>query len=172
MPQRCSICIHPKRRSIDRMLLNPKRLLREISGRFSVSVSALDRHKAHIVRAVTTAKRAGAVKVGKTAHEQFEEMVAEAEKKYREAKGSVQVAWFREWRGMLELAFKLGLAARLTEEVHTYRDVTPAVAALIEGLTADDGGGDHEDTWDGAHLSRPALRGDRQPATAAAETCR
>ncbi len=40
---------------------------------------------------------------------QFTDMVAEARRKYEASKGTEQVMWFREWRGMMVLAFKLGI---------------------------------------------------------------
>jgi hypothetical protein len=49
---------------------------------------------------------------GKTAYERFSQLMDEAETKYRAADNPfVQVAWFREWRGMMEYGFKLGMEA-------------------------------------------------------------
>lgn len=41
-----------------------------------------------------------------------------------------KATWFREWRGMMELGFKLGMEAQRQKQV--YQDVTPAVLKMIE----------------------------------------
>lgn len=44
----------------------------------------------------------------------------------------VKATWFREWRGMVELGFKLGMEAQ--REQQAYPDVTPAVLRMIEEM--------------------------------------
>ncbi|MEN6341045.1 MAG: hypothetical protein ABFC89_00635 [Methanospirillum sp.] len=60
MPPRCSICHHPDRETIDRALVSGESL-RNIAEQYSVSSTALHRHKAHIPTAVATAHEAGEV---------------------------------------------------------------------------------------------------------------
>ena len=72
------------------------------------------------------------IKEGKTGFEQFNEMVKEAEDKYRGTTGQLQVGWFREWRAMLELAFKLGIEEERRRERQIFKDVTPGVLQIIE----------------------------------------
>lgn len=134
MPRKCSICIHPKRAHINRTILSGKKSLRQIAVQYGVSVSALQRHKKHLVEAMRLAKKNGEIKEGKTAFEQFNEMVREAEGKYRTTDGQLQVGWFREWRAMLELAFKLGIEEEQRRERQVFTDVTPAVKALIDKM--------------------------------------
>ena len=78
------------------------------------------------------AKKEAELKEGKTAFEQFNEMVKQAEQKYNNSSGALQVSWFREWRGMLELAFKLGIEEARQRERQTFADMTPAVKAIID----------------------------------------
>lgn len=141
MPQKCSICLHPKRQYIDRMLISGKQSIRTIAARYEVSTGALNRHKKHLVHAIVEAKQNGDIKHAKTAFEQFVELVEEAERKYRTSKGSEQVAWFRERRALLEQAFKLGIEAQRAKEREQFRDVTPAVEELIESMLEEEGGG-------------------------------
>jgi len=47
VPQKCSICIHPERKEIDKLLLHAKSM-RQIAVRFGTSISTLQRHKKHI----------------------------------------------------------------------------------------------------------------------------
>ena len=131
MPRKDSIEIHPKRQYINRMLLTGKRTLREIAGKYGISISALHRHKAHLIKAIREAKELERIKQGKTGFEQFNEMVKEAEQKYRGTTEQLQVGWFREWRAMLELAFKLGIEEERRRERQVYSDVSPGVLAII-----------------------------------------
>jgi len=133
MPQKCSICKHPKRQYINRMLMNPRHTLRRISVKYAVSQTALARHRdEHISKAIQLARENGEIKQGKSSYEQFEDMLTEAENKYRNADVSMQVQWFREWRAMLELAFKLGLEAERRREHNTFSDVSPAIQEMID----------------------------------------
>ncbi len=132
MPQKCSICKHPKKAHINRALLNPKKSLRQIAAQYGISASTLQRHKKHLIAAMQLAKKEAELKEGKTAFEQFNEMVKQAEQKYNNSSGALQVSWFREWRGMLELAFKLGIEEARQRERQTFADMTPAVKAIID----------------------------------------
>ena len=60
MPQTCSVCIHPDRDAIDRALVTGG-TLRNIAEQYSVSSTALHRHKAHIAPAVAKAHEADEV---------------------------------------------------------------------------------------------------------------
>src|SRR3954451_12797559 len=58
MPRVCTICTHPDRPAIDMMLVNG-RSLRDIAGRFSISKSALERHRAeHLPATMVKAQEA------------------------------------------------------------------------------------------------------------------
>ncbi len=135
MPRKCSVCKHRKRDHINRAILSAKKSLRVISKQYEVSYSAVQRHKnEHLIQAMRLAKKNGEIKEGKTAFEQFNEMVKEAEGKYRTTDGQLQVGWFREWRAMLELAFKLGIEEERRRERQVFTDVTPAVKAIIDKM--------------------------------------
>ena len=139
MPRKCSICTHPKRAYINRAILSGKKSLRKIAIQYGVGFAAVQWHKKkHLIPAMQLAKRNGEIKEGKTGFEQFNEMVKEAEEKYRETTGALQVGWFREWRAMLELAFKLGIEEERRRERQVYSDVTPEVQELIDKLFEDE----------------------------------
>jgi len=76
------------------------------------------------------ANKENELKEGKTAFEQFNDMVKTAEEKFNNSSGSLQVSWFREWRGMMELGFKLGMEAQ--REKREDRDISPAIKAIID----------------------------------------
>jgi transposase-like protein len=58
VPRTCTICQHPQRAAIDQALVGG-RAYRDIAGQFSVSRSALDRHRAeHLSPAVQKAQQA------------------------------------------------------------------------------------------------------------------
>ncbi len=71
-------------------------------------------------------------------------MLRQAETKYNNSSGSIQVSWYRDWRAMLELAFKLGIEEARQRENQAFSDMTPAVKAIIDkefetpGPTPDD----------------------------------
>ena len=137
MPRKCSICTHRKRYHINKALLNPKVPLREIAAKYGGSTSTLNRHlKKHLLPAVQLAKKEAELKEGKTAFEQFNEMVKQAEQKYNNSSGALQVSWFREWRGMMELGFKLGMEAQ--REKQTFQEMTPAVKAVADHIMGKD----------------------------------
>lgn len=61
MPRVCTICAHEEREAIDKALLNGGSF-RDIAGQFTVSRSALDRHKAsHLMEHLAQAKEAAEV---------------------------------------------------------------------------------------------------------------
>src|SRR5918911_1992296 len=58
MPRTCTVCTHPERGAVDQALV-AGRAYRDIAGQFSVSRSALDRHRAeHLSPAVQKAQQA------------------------------------------------------------------------------------------------------------------
>ena len=139
MPRKCSVCKHRNRDHIKRAILSAKKSLRVISKQYEVSYSAVQRHKnVHLVPAMQLAKKNGEIKEGKSAFEQFNEMVAAAENKYHSSEGMIQVSWFREWRAMLELAFKLGIEEERRRERQIFKDVTPGVLAIINKVLRSD----------------------------------
>jgi hypothetical protein len=80
MPQTCKICRHASRTEIDRALLAAEPL-RSIADRWSVSKTALIRHRGHIQQAVAKTHeaqelvRAGSLMAGvQTAHDRSEEL--------------------------------------------------------------------------------------------------
>lgn len=60
MPPKCSICHHPEHEAIDRALVSGESL-RNIAEQYSVSATALHRHKSHVPGTVAKAHEAGEV---------------------------------------------------------------------------------------------------------------
>ena len=74
MARPCSICNHPNRREIDRLLVTGAMGYRNISKQFGVSISALSRHKDnHIPKLVQAAQEAA----GAQAAAQGDELLTE-----------------------------------------------------------------------------------------------
>ncbi len=131
MPQRCSICTHPKRRYIDRSML--KKSLRKIAEQYHVSYSALHRHKKHIQKALATVEH----KNGKSFAQRFEDLYKKLEEIEKEVtKTTDKLAVIREKREMLRMFVQLGFQEALRrqqqEQQREYMDVTPAVKAIID----------------------------------------
>ena len=105
--------------------------MRVLAGQYGFSRSILQRHTLHVYEAMQLAKKNSAIKEGKTAYEQFMEMLGEAEKKYRNSKKQLQVQWFREWRTLMMDGFKLGMEEGRRREQQVHKDVTPGVLEII-----------------------------------------
>src|SRR6478736_3433567 len=58
MSRTCTVCAHPERQSIDEALVSRTGSIRDIAKQYTVSPSSLDRHKAHVSQALTSAKDA------------------------------------------------------------------------------------------------------------------
>jgi len=142
MPRKCSICTHPKRAHINRAILSGKKSLRKIAEQYELKPGAVLWHKRkHLIEAMRLAKKNGDIKEGKTAYEQYNFLLKEAEKKYGETEGMLEVTWFRELRAMLDMAFKLGIEAERRRERQIFQDVTPAVLLMIEAAQKIGGNG-------------------------------
>jgi hypothetical protein len=61
MPPTCTICTHANRTRIDRALVSGEASIRDIAGQWSVSKSALSRHRNHIPAALTQAAAAAEI---------------------------------------------------------------------------------------------------------------
>ena len=133
MPQTCTYCKHPKRKEITKRYAEGWSF-RRIATHYGGSDATARRHKAHVRDLVRKVKEKDDKAQGKTAYERFIKLMDEAEAKYRDATAPhIQVAWFREWRGMMELGYKLGMEA--ARESQRYPDMSPAVGRLVERVT-------------------------------------
>jgi hypothetical protein len=133
MPRKCTVCSYEQCAVIDKAIIAGESN-RSIAKRHpGISESAIQRHRAHIKKAIAKAGEKREITNGKSAIQQFEEMLAEAERMYRGTPADsvlTKATWFREWRGMMELGFKLGMEAQRQKQI--YQDVTPAVLKMIE----------------------------------------
>jgi hypothetical protein len=110
MPRHCTVCDHPERGEIDRLLVGGEPY-RSIAKQFSLSESAVYRHKSHLSGTLIKAKEAEQVTQADNLLDQIRDLQkkalsilskAEAAKDYRAATGAI-----REARGCLELLAKL-----------------------------------------------------------------
>ncbi len=132
MSPKCKVCIDPRRAHINRMLMNPKNTMRFLAAKYSISQTSLRRHREHIKEAIRLANEKGVVKDGKSGAERLMDMMDNVMANYTEAKGMEKVAWSREVRGWLEVAFKLGYEEGRQEQQQKFNDVTQAIKELID----------------------------------------
>jgi hypothetical protein len=106
----CGVCTHKQRGAIDREIV-ASTPLRAIAGQFGVSRSALDRHKAHVPKALAEAKQAVEVAEASTLLQRVESLIARCESIADQAVGDRQwgaaCSAARELRGCLELLAKV-----------------------------------------------------------------
>lgn len=106
----CTICSHPKRPALDRALVDGTSI-RDISGQFAVSRSAVDRHRKHLAPALTKAKHAAEVVESTGLLSRVERIMSRceliAESATKAGDWLPAIAASRELRGCLELLGKL-----------------------------------------------------------------
>ena len=133
MPRKCTICVHRKKFYINRSILSGKKSLRQIASQYGVNYAAVRWHqRKHLIPAMKLAQQNGEFQEGNTGLQQFNDMLEKAKQMFENSEKQLQVAWFREWRGMLELAFKLGILEERRREQQVYQDMTPGVKAIID----------------------------------------
>lgn len=115
MPRTCTICASPKRNEIDSALIDGG-TLRDIAGRFKVSKSAVDRHRAHITALV----QAHTAEVAETLDSHISKAQGRAESLYAAAEE------------VLQGALKVGNAAAVLQSVRTACHVLSEARALAE----------------------------------------
>lgn len=111
MPRKCTVCAHPNRDDIDKMILDGESL-RDIAGRFGTSSSSLQRHKQdHLPRTLLRAQEVGEVARADSLLDQVYDLQARAINilNHAETDGDQRTALaaIREARGCLELQGKL-----------------------------------------------------------------
>lgn len=141
----CTICSHARRAEIDACLVS-NGSLRDISGQFDVSRSALDRHKKHVPKALALAKQAEEIAEAETLLSQIQKLTKRAYgilDSAEHSKPSVALAAIREARSCLELL------ARLSGELQTgtrigigingrLADPEEQMLALLDAIVDDD----------------------------------
>jgi hypothetical protein len=110
MPRHCTVCVHPQRDEIDKILVNGEPY-RYIALQYHVSEMSLSRHKSHLNGLLLKAKNSQEVAQADNLLDDVKDLQnkalsilskAEAEKDYRAATSAI-----REARGCLELLAKL-----------------------------------------------------------------
>lgn len=118
--RRCTVCDHPRRAAINRLLATDRRSLRDIAGRFGLSKSSVARHDAKCLPAALVAvAEAADLAESSTVLEQARDWIAEVRELFEDARDS----------GDLELALKatdragrwLDLVAKVTGELAPQR---------------------------------------------------
>lgn len=132
MSKHCSICTHVERKKIESLLIRDV-TYREISGKYPVTKSALDRHKSsHLRKKLIKAREAKEMEEGGNLLEQIRDLQkkaldilskAESEKDYRACLGAI-----REARGCLELL------CRLSGELNERPQIN--ILQMLEGLNS------------------------------------
>src|SRR5215471_2237720 len=132
MARRCTICSSSHRRSIDKDILvgSP---LRTIADRWSVSKTALIRHRDHLSRTLLKAQEAAQVEHADSLLEQLNHLTADARRIQEKAERA------RDYRaalaGIRELARIVDLVARLTGQIQQHTE-TNIVNFQIDEKTA------------------------------------
>lgn len=111
MPMTCKICAHKDRAAIDRAIVENDSL-RSIAKQYLVSASAVNRHKKHIPKALTSAKRAAERTAANSLLNRVEKLVGRCERLLDSAEAAREwgaaASAAREIRGSIELLAKLG----------------------------------------------------------------
>ena len=111
MALKCSVCQHVSRAAIDRSLVHGEPM-RDVAGRYSISKSALHRHKeAHLPKALVRAQEAQEIVRAESLLGEVGTLLARTDTIYTEsvANGDMRLALgaIREKRGCLELLGKV-----------------------------------------------------------------
>lgn len=130
MARPCTICTHPNRREIDRLLVTGASTYRNIAKQFGVSISALTRHKDnHIPKLVQAAQEAA----GAQAATQGDELLAELESLRERAMGILSRA---EKAGELRTALQAIREARETLKTQADIALTHEMEERLDELEA------------------------------------
>ena len=110
MTRRCTVCTHPNRSDIERVLVEGG-TIRDTARRFGVSRTVLSRHKAHMGEAFRKVVEAKETAHGSSILERLRELNHRArtilEEAHREGDRREALAAIRELRGLLELEAEL-----------------------------------------------------------------
>lgn len=110
MPRTCLACSNPNRAAIDKAIATGEPL-REIAGKYRISISALHRHKAHAGQAIVKASEKREESIGASIMARLEKLYHRAEKVLNDAEasrdGRLSLAAIREVRETLGGLFAL-----------------------------------------------------------------
>lgn len=129
MPRRCTICHHPQHEDISISLFQDG--TRATARRFQVSLPALDRHKAHLPRALVNARQANQVMDATSLLSRVEEVVNDARRITRQAEGKEELS--TALAGLKTITHSLELFGRLKGELQSGRTLQVGVAVNVSG---------------------------------------
>jgi hypothetical protein len=135
MPRMCSICIHPARATIDNELIAGQSL-RQISGQFGVSKSAVDRHQdnhlpAHVAQEGADLK-AEFQAARQADHRQYQELRKNARAVMRAFEGWRPIRSLEEWQAACDDARERYQSGRfLLERLGAERFLDPQLMATL-----------------------------------------
>ncbi len=130
MARPCTICTHPNRREIDRLLVTGASTYRNIAKQFGVSISALTRHKDnHIPKLVQAAQEVAGVQ----AATQGDELLTELEAL---RKRTMEILFKAEKAGELRTALQAIREARETLKTQADLSLTREMEERLDELEA------------------------------------
>ena len=130
MARPCTICTHPNRREIDRLLVTGASTYRNIAKQFGVSISALTRHKDnHIPKLVQAAQEVAGVQ----AATQGDELLTELEAL---RKRTMEILFKAEKAGELRTALRAIREARETLKTQADLSLTREMEERLDELEA------------------------------------
>jgi len=133
MPQVCSVCVHPQRDEIEKAILAGQSF-RNVAKQFSLSGTAVFRHKSHLPSVLIKAKQVAEENHAENLVEQIRFLHEKAlnilEKAERAGDLRTALLAVREARGNLDLSIKV--TALLFEKQQQIREFEPPIADLRE----------------------------------------
>jgi hypothetical protein len=145
MPRTCRACAHPNRKAIDAALATGE-LLRKLSEKYRISISALHRHKTHAGQAIVKVAEKRQESIGEWIMSRLQNLYERAEKISKEAElsgdGRLALAGMKEVRetlaGVFTVASKSAEArAGGNGNLHTLSD--EELHARLERLSGEQG---------------------------------
>ena len=135
MPRLCTICTHPARQVIDDRLVAGWSL-RQISGQYGLSKSAVDRHRGHHIPATLTQDDADLEREFQAErqadHRQYQELRKHARAVMRAFEGWGQIRSVEEWQAACDDAAKRYQSGRfLLERLGAERFLDPQLMAML-----------------------------------------
>jgi hypothetical protein len=124
MALHCSICVHDRRKEIDRAIIDGTSL-RKMAERFGITMSSANRHKPHVMAVIAKAHDAKEITHGDNLLEQLKNLTAEARDIAATAKKAKQYG--AAMSGVREMVRIVELVAKLTGALDESARVNVAV---------------------------------------------
>lgn len=130
----CTVCIHPERDEIDKLLILDGSSIRDLAGQYKLSKSAVDRHRAHASEALKRAIEVKEYRRGEKLLDKVEDLTAASWGLMRKAKDDedwkTALTGVRETRGCLELVGRVSGELKDKQENNTTNNYMAFLAFL------------------------------------------